>query len=271
MAEEQKEGNDLAGRKDKQQRDSQQKNQQILLDLRATINNLRQVVVVVFVTKGGQPCGGCSVTFFCGDAYQQVGQPHQTDPSGKATTVVGLGLSVHAGPLLLSAKADGMPSPVSTVVEVPELAKPETREAIEFKIEPTFAGYNDQGHAQYSWTPRAFDAKQRSITAKLHIVGSRPFYLQKQGEPHSIKGDVFELEVPEEIKTHKITIDSPGLIEIDVAMEGAKIEDNNLRLRGSRRNVNIGPESPSGASRWEQFWYGFWGGKRQENNDSERG
>ncbi|HLC99508.1 MAG TPA: hypothetical protein VJC11_00930, partial [Patescibacteria group bacterium] len=231
MAEEKKEEKDPTGRKGGQQRDSQQKDQSVALALEATINDRRQLVMVAFVTQGQKPLIGRSVAFFCGEEYRQVGLAHQTDPNGKAVTTVRLGDSVRAGKLLVAAKTEeGMMAPVSTVVEVPELAKPEVKEADRFYAEPTFAGYNDQGHSRHFWTLRAFDANQMSRAAQVHLVASRPFYIQKVGDPQGARQNVHDIEVTAKIVTYEITVDTPGLLELDVAMEGRDVKDNNIRL-----------------------------------------
>lgn len=191
----------------------------------------RQVSVTAFVALGRRELAGKTVYFYVSQDYQQAATS-ATGADGRAGALINIPADAK-GSILVSAKAEGMPVPASITVDILEEEKLQVSAVDKLGIEPTGQWYTDEGSSHCQWTPRVFDANGKAVEAKLHIVGARPFKINGLTPPIEVEKKIFDIPVTKEVKTYEVVVASPWLLEVDVFVEGADIEDE-FMLEGAR-------------------------------------
>lgn len=195
----------------------------------------RKLPMAAFVQ--GPDTQGKDVQFYIGQDYRPAGRPVGIDPQGMAATLIDIPATA-TGMLYVSAKTEGMTSPVGVNVEIPA---PDSKRVNEFKlqIEPTGVTHDENGFAHIPWTPRVFDAHDVCVATKIYLRGARPFKIK------GLAGDAaqsnFEIDLDDkQTKTYEIVVQDEGLLEIDVFVEGVNINDQ-FRLYGAKKQAGPGP------------------------------
>ena len=218
----------------------------------------RRIVVNVFVSQGGKAMIGKRVDVYFGDAFTPVfGPPMITDAMGKVGTVINVPAGIK-GPQKIYAHTEGVAYPSAITVDIPEEKKDDV---VELDIEPTGLWYDDREYSHVLWTPRAFDKAGKAVKAKLHIVGARPFRIIGLDPPVLVEKKIFDIKISEKAETYEVVVTTPGLLEVDVFVEGVDTEDE-LMLEGARE---INHTSPQGGGFLKHLKWGLGiGGHRNE-------
>ncbi len=190
-----------------------------------------QIPVTAFVALGRRELAGKTVYFYIGQNYQQAATS-SSGTDGRASALIQLPPDAK-GAILVSAKSEGMPYPVSTTVDIPEGKKEDILVVAKLDIEPTGLWYDEHDYSHILWTPRAFDESGKSVKAGLHIVGARPFRIIGL-DPPMPEGKIFDIKVSEVPKTYEVIVTTPELLEVDVFVEGVDLEDE-FMLDGARQ------------------------------------
>ena len=249
----------MAENRDDKDKKTEKKEQPVAVSIFAgEMTTDRRIAVNVFVSHGGKAMIGKRVDVYFGDAFTPVfGPPMITDAMGKVGTVISVPAGIK-GPQKIYAHTEGVAYPSAITVDIPEEKKDDV---VELDIEPTGLWYDDREHSHVLWTPRAFDKAGKAVKAKLHIVGARPFRIIGLDPPVLVEKKIFDIKISEKAETYEVVVTTPGLLEVDVFVEGVDTEDE-LMLEGARE---INHTSPQGGGFLKHLKWGLGiGGDRNE-------
>lgn len=199
----------------------------------------------VFCEEGQNVCGNVPVQFYVNDTLEQ-GPPVQTRTQDGMASHLFI-LDPNRGNVNLRAQIVGRAISCSAFVSLEEFKESAKTRTASMDVDP--AGrvqFDSRGYAFLIWTPRVFDEDGKAIDARLHVVGSRPFYLHHLGENE--QGPFPDVTIPlnkDRAISFKLVVPTPERCEFDVYDHARNlhvqfmIDGAQLRPKRPRKQPNI--------------------------------